>query len=131
MPKQTFDISLESSVLLKEFQMKQQGKGIKLTLNDMVSEAIKLYCLTEQKDRAEEIFEKTMKQLFQKYENRIASMVAAVGVDTAMILSETLENRSAYEENRNKQPEDVYQELRQEGVALFNRHRAFRLSELK
>ncbi len=131
MPKQTFNLSDEASVMLKQYWEKSKEKGNKVTYNDIVSEAVKFYCLSEQHDRAEEIFEKTMEHRFQKYENRLASMVAAVGVDVCMILNETLENRAALDENRNKDPRQVYSELREEGVSLFKKHKAFRADVLK
>ncbi|MFD1674157.1 hypothetical protein [Alicyclobacillus fodiniaquatilis] len=131
MPKQTFDISPESSTLLREYHDRRKQNGEHITLNEIVTEAIKSYCLIEQRGRAEEIFEKTMERRFQKYENRLASMIAAVGVDVAMILSETLETVAAYEENQGKSYQNIYQDLRKEGVALFNRHRAFKLDPSK
>jgi hypothetical protein len=131
MPKQTFDLTSEASVMLKQFRENERSRGSKRSLNDIVSEAIKLYCLSEQRDRADEIFEKTMEHRFQKYENRIASMVAAVGVDVCMILNEALETRAALEENARKDFKQVYDDLRMEGVALFNRHRVFKLDQIK
>jgi deoxyribodipyrimidine photolyase-like uncharacterized protein len=131
MPKQTFDLSGQASVMLKQYREKLKAKGSRVTYNDIVSEAIKSYCLLEQQDRADEIFEKTMEHRFQKYESRLASMVAAVGVDVCMILNETLEDRAALEENGNKDPRQVYSELREAGVSLFNRHKAFKTDVLK
>lgn len=131
MPKQTFNLSDEASVLLKQYWEKLKESGNKVTYNDIVSEAVRSYCLSEQRGRAEEIFEKTMEYRFQKYENRLASMVAAVGVDVCMILNETLEDRAALDENRNKEPRQVYSELREAGVSLFKRHKAFKVDVLK
>ncbi|WAH44886.1 hypothetical protein NZD89_27965 (plasmid) [Alicyclobacillus fastidiosus] len=131
MAKHTFELTTEASAMLKQYRENRRSLGVKVSYNDIASEAIKLYCLSQQRDRAEEIFEKAMEHRFQKFESRLASMVAAVGVDVAMILSETLETIAAYEENQGKKYQDIYQELRQEGVALFNRHRAFKLDAFK
>ncbi|MFD1673518.1 hypothetical protein [Alicyclobacillus fodiniaquatilis] len=130
MPKRNFNLEPRVDKLLEQYHAKQKAINPRITRQEIVNEAIKLYCLMEQRDTAEEMFEKSMEHRFQKYENRIASMIAAVGVDVAMILSETLETLAAYEENKNKAPSEVYSELRQEGVALFNRHRSFKLDSL-
>lgn len=130
MPKQTFDLTVEASVLLQQYKEKMQVQESKLTLNQIVSEAIKFYCMMEQRDRAEEMFEKLMENRFRKFENRLAAMIAAVGIDVDMILVETLESREALLENRERDPKDIYTELRKEGLELFRGHRAFRLSDI-
>ncbi|WP_436664472.1 hypothetical protein ACOALA_20750 (plasmid) [Alicyclobacillus acidoterrestris] len=127
MAKHTFELTTEASAMLKQYRENQRSLGIKVSYNDIASEAIKLYCLSQQRDRAEEIFEKVMEHRFRKFESRLASMIGAVGVDVAMILSETLETIAAYEENQNKKPQEIYQQLRQSGLALFNAHRAFKV----
>ncbi|MCF8568154.1 hypothetical protein LLE49_25855 [Alicyclobacillus tolerans] len=130
MPKRNFNLTTEVDRMLEQYHAKQKTIHPRITRQQIVNEAIKLYTMMEQRDRAEEIFEQVMENRFRKFENRLAAMIAAVGIDVDMILVETLEAREALLENQKVDPKVIYSELRKEGVKLFQNHKAFRMSEL-
>lgn len=129
MAKQTFRITDEASMLLRQNYESQKRTSKKITYDEIVSEAIKRYCLEQNKDRAERIFEVVVQDKLQRFESRMIALLAQVGIDVDMILFEILEQRMSLEDNLQKTPREVYEELRQEGVALFRRKKAFQIPE--
>ncbi|GMA66084.1 hypothetical protein [Alicyclobacillus fastidiosus] len=125
MPRRIFVLSDQAHEMLEDLYRRGKKRKKNTTYSELANEAIKLLALFDEKTNAEELFEKIIANRLERFENRIAGFIASIGIDVDMILHEILEQREAYEWNKNKDPKAIYDELRMLGVQLFNKKRAF------
>lgn len=123
--KKTLYISDEAIRMLDEYQKGLKKRGIKISDSEVTSKAIIQFVLSESQYGEQKIND-VIENLLLKQFNRLASMIASVGVDVDMILADTLDQRSA--DYPDVPPKQVMSDLRSSAMELFKSKKSFRVS---
>ncbi|SFV03625.1 hypothetical protein [Alicyclobacillus macrosporangiidus] len=130
MPKRNLHLTDQASVMLDQFKQSHPDR----TLGDIVSEAIVNYVLMENRNHAEQVIENIIERRLMRMESGLRTLISSVAIDVCMILYDVLEQREAERISESPgtevDPKQIYAELREEGVALFNRKRAFQVGAM-
>ncbi|KPV42682.1 hypothetical protein [Alicyclobacillus ferrooxydans] len=125
--KKTLYLSDAALTSLTQYQTLLKKRGIKSSESEIVSHAVVQYVLAEGQDYARKQLDQMVEELMRKQFNRLAAMIGSVGMDVAMVLMDTLDERhKEYPEVKQRQ---IYTDLRDNARKYFSSKESFKIQE--
>ncbi|QSO50132.1 hypothetical protein [Alicyclobacillus mengziensis] len=120
MPNRHLILTDQASTMLDDYKEKYP----KRSYGDITSEAIVQYVLAEDRDYADKLIERRVNDLLRKEFNRMVAVIRTVGIDTQMILLDTLTR--IQRDRPTMSIADIYNGLRKDAISRIDNRGAFK-----